>query len=101
MTTKSRPQGILARIIRDIPTFGGTIFKGSTLAVVGGGGSESRPANRWSLGSLVSGQVEVCCARRGQEFELIEAETEQERSNAETKTSDGAEINASDIINNI
>lgn len=67
MSNQAVRRTILARIIRDIPTFGGVIPKGVVLAVIDG----QEKSNRWNLG-LPSGGVVVSCARRGDEFELAE-----------------------------
>ena len=63
---------IMARIIRDIPTFSGTVHKGTSLPILNGGGTSERPANRWNLGSPIHGHVVLSNVRKGQDFELVE-----------------------------
>lgn len=61
-----KPQpAILARIIRDIPTFGGTVREGRLPTTTGSEG-------RCNLSDTKTGTAVVSGVRRGQEFEFAE-----------------------------
>lgn len=79
MTDQAVRRTILARVIRDIPTLGGDVKRGTLVNVAGGeieviDGSRTRFVSMSNLACRTTGEIRVSCARRWQEFEIVEAE---------------------------